>query len=152
MITQSLVRELFDYRDGLLIWKTKRNGTRDCGGAGHLNKSGYMTVQINGRLYRSHRVIFLWHHGFLPEEIDHINRIKNDNRIENLRAVSHSENCTNRGVRSDNPTGVSGVSWNEKLNKWRVRITINKNRKELGLFSNFDDAVKARRSAEINFV
>jgi hypothetical protein len=149
MITQALVRELFDYQDGSLTWKAKRNGTRNNQNAGHLNKNGYVTIQINGRLYRSHRIIFLWHHGYLPHEIDHINRIKNDNHIENLRDVSHSENCINRGLRTDSSSGVAGVYWDNQLNKWRARITVNKKRKSLGLFSNFDDATTARKMAEV---
>lgn len=148
MISQALVRELFDYQDGRLTWKTKRNGTRINGDAGHLNKSGYVTIQINGRLHRAHRLIFLWHHGYMPNEIDHVNRVKDDNRIENLREASRSENCMNRGVRSDSSSGVSGVCWDGQFDKWRARITIDKKRKSLGLFANFDDAVAARKQAE----
>lgn len=148
MITQSLVRELFDYQGGNLIWKVKKSGIRNNGNAGHLTKIGYVTVQINGRAYRAHRVIFLWHHGYLPNEIDHINRIKNDNSIENLREVSHSENCMNRKLRTDSSSGFAGVYWDNRLNKWRARITINKNRKSLGIFQSFDDAVAARILAE----
>jgi len=97
--TQNELRELFEYRDGNLYWK-KSNGTKITAGkiAGSLSKdSGYIFIRL-GKLYRSHRLIWIYHYGDIPEglQIDHINRIRNDNRIENLRVVSQSTNNLNQ--------------------------------------------------------
>lgn len=77
-------------------------------------------------------------HGYEPSEIDHINRNRADNRIENLREVSRTQNNYNHPMRTDNTSGVRGVSWNKIKNKWRVYINVEKQRLELGHFKDFD--------------
>ena len=85
-------------------------------------------------------------------EIDHKKaNSRNDNRKNNLRIATHSENMRNVGVRKHNTSGVTGVDWVEKLSKWRVRIFTNQTENLLGYFENFEDAVKARKEAEDNF-
>lgn len=86
-------------------------------------ESGYRYVRHEGQLYRQHRVIFFLHYGYWPNEIDHINRVRHDNRIENLRDVTHSENNQNKVVRKDSRSGIKGVSYTPKDNKikpWRA--------------------------------
>jgi hypothetical protein len=97
--SQNELKEIFEYRDGELYWK-KSNGTKITIGklAGSLSKdSGYIFIRM-GKLYRAHRLIWIYHYGDIPEslQIDHINRIRNDNRIENLRIVSQSLNIMNQ--------------------------------------------------------
>lgn len=107
-IAAGLVKELFEYRDGALYWLTKsRWGKR----AGTVNGSGRRQVCIAGTLYMEHRIIFLWHHGYLPSEVDHADGNPLNNRIENLRPATHSQNNMNTGVRKDNTSGEKGVSW-----------------------------------------
>jgi hypothetical protein len=81
-------------------------------------------------------------------EVDHINGDKLDNRKSNLRLCTHAENGRNLKVKTTNKTGVAGVSWDKARNKWAARIKLNYKGIYLGRFDRFDDAVKARKSAE----
>lgn len=81
-------------------------------------------------------------------EIDHINHDKIDNHIENLRIVSHSDNLKNLSLRSDNKTGISGVCWHSKQNKWQASINVNGRMKYLGVFDCIEKATEARKIAE----
>jgi len=92
----------------------------------------------------------MWHNGYFPEnDIDHINMIKHDNRIENLREVSRSCNIRNSGNRKCNTSGVKGVHWVNRFKKWQSRIGIDKLRFSLGYYNDFNNAVLARLTAEI---
>lgn len=116
---------------------------------GGIDSKGHCQIRFRGRLYLAHRLIWVLHYGRWPEgEIDHINRDRSDNRIANLRECSHRENSRNRGVYASNTSGVSGVSWYGKLNKWVAYIRAGNKRTHLGYFENKDDAIKARRDAE----
>jgi len=137
--SQSELLSLFDYRDGVLYWKTSGRKRIKNQRAGHLDLlSGYDYVRVNNKLLRVHRLIWCMFYGYEPSEIDHINRNKADNRIENLREVSRSENNYNHPLRIDNTSGVRGVSWNKIKNKWRVYINVKKQRLELGYFNDFE--------------
>lgn len=83
-------------------------------------------------------------------EVDHIHGelTRYDNRKENLRIVTKTQNSMNVNIRKNNTSGVTGVSWHKKSNKWRAYITVNSKMKEIGCFCSFDDAVLARRKAE----
>lgn len=146
-ITQDRVRELFKYTiDGKLIWKiTTTNSVKKGSEAGCANHRGYCRLSIDGTQYLTHRIIFLWHHGYMPEnDIDHINRIKSDNRIENLREITRSCNMRNTGNPSDNTSGVKGITRDVTTGRYRVRVL----RHELGIFENYDEAVLHRLAAE----
>ena len=142
--TQDQVRALFDYKDGGLYWKTPRNKIRVGDRAGHTNKRGYRKIKINSNCYQEHHVIWLWHHGTWPkDQIDHINRIRDDNRIENLRECSNAENHQNRKLSPKNTSGQTGVYWSKVANKWHSRITLNNKRIHLGFYDNLEDAAAA---------
>lgn len=147
------VREFFDYRkDGNLIWKIPRtNGVKVGDVAGNLCTSiGYMVIGIKGIQYLLHRVIFLWHHGFTPEnDIDHKDRNPLNNRIDNLRESTEVCNSRNSKVYKNSTSGVTGVSWDCRTNKWFSYITVNRAQIQLGRYENFDDAVKSRYLKEI---
>jgi hypothetical protein len=104
---------------------------------GSINNLGYRMIWVDGRLCTEHRLAWLYVHGEWPARcIDHINGIKHDNRIANLREATHSQNSMNVAVRPDaNSSGFKGVSWHRGAKKWRA--TINKSRKQihLGFFS-----------------
>jgi hypothetical protein len=81
--------------------------------------------------------------------VDHINGVRIDNRIDNLRVVSRSENQRNQKLNKRNTTGVVGVTWSNHANGWLVRITYDGKAKNLGYYKNFDDAVRVRMLAEV---
>ena len=108
------VRKLFDYNvDGQLFHaQGKKSGTR----SGSLHPSGYRRVKVRGQWLREHRLIFLWHHGYLPTVVDHVNGVRDDNRICNLRAATASQNQWNRSPKDH------GVHWMSKRRRWRAKV------------------------------
>lgn len=141
MIATDLVKELFDYRDGELYWRKRSNSKVAQGAqAGTVNQSGYRVVTVNGKKIHAHRLIWLWHWLELPTQIDHINGNPLDNRIENLRAADYATNAFNSKLKSDNTSGVKGVSWCNTYQKWVVQIHAFK-KKVSGRFKTFDEAV-----------
>jgi len=151
-ITYERVRELFDYRsDGMLIWRVARNNNVRIGDvAGSICAThGYCMIGIDGTVYRAHRLIWLWHYGYMPEsELDHINRIRYNNRIENLREASRSCNLRNTGNQKNNKSGVKGVCKPKDRSKWLTQITASGKQYNLGRFDDFDEAVLHRLAAE----
>ena len=150
-LTQCEVKRIFDYDPkGFLIKKVKTGNRCSVGKrAGSLNINGYHLVYIHGEIYRVHRVIFLWHYGYLPEnDLDHINRDKEDNRIENLREVSRSCNMSNRSLFKNNKTGITGVSVYKKNGKFVSHIRHNKKSICLGYFDDIIEAAAHRFAAE----
>ena len=127
MITQELALKFFEYKDGVLYWKSmpyKRNdliGTE----AGTLD-GDRRQITINKKHYKTHRLVYLMFHGFMPKEIDHIDGNSLNNNIENLRQATRSEQLCNTGLRKTSKSGVKGVSWDSNRNKWTVVVTKNK--------------------------
>jgi hypothetical protein len=147
MLTQAMVREMFDYReDGNFIRKTQV-GTRGAIGtvAGCKQRAGdvnnrYSVVGINGVNLCLHKLIFMWHNGYMPKVLDHINGNSKDNRIENLRVATHSQNMHNQGIRKNNTSGAKGVSYNKTSNKWYTYISLLGKRIGLGYHDDFEFA------------
>jgi hypothetical protein len=148
LLTQERVRELFDYIDGHLVWQISRGGVNVGDIAGSVSH-GYVQVKINNVNYRAHRLIWLWHYGYLPEnDIDHLNRIRADNRIENLREVGDVCNQRNTTNHSTNTSGVKGVCWNAEAGKWHANIMVNGKQYYLGYHLDFFEAVCHRLAGE----
>ncbi len=113
------------------------------------NSHGYKAGIVLRQNHQAHRVIWAMYYGEWPEnDIDHINGIRDDNRITNLRSVTRLENARNLSRAKNNTSGFTGVSWYKKNKKWGANIIVNKKIKFLGLFENINDAVKARKKAE----
>jgi hypothetical protein len=151
MLTQASVRELFKYtRDGKLLRKVSVSGNAMKGDvAGCLSSDSYLYTNICGDRYANHRLIWLYHHGYLPEnDIDHIDRDPSNNRINNLREVSRQCNLRNTGNRVNNTSGVKGVYWAKTRGKWMAYITIDRKQIGLGYYEDFVDAVCARLAGE----
>ena len=147
-LTQDLLNELFEYRDGVLYWKvSKSNNIKVGDAAGSLNATGYFYTKINNKRYLNHRIIFLMHHGYLPQFLDHIDGNSVNNSIENLRPATPFENNRNARTRKDNTSGFKGVSWYAPSKKWKARLMINKKEKYLGLFKTLEEAVEAVKKA-----
>ena len=136
MITQELVKELFTYKNGQLIRTMQVSGSKHQKGhaVGSFTADGYLTVRINGESNYCHRLIFLYHFGYLPKEIDHINGVRNDNRIENLRECTRSQNRYNAKKRSNSSSKYKGVCWGKKKRLWHAYITVNSRLMNLGDF------------------
>ena len=146
------LREWFNYdKDTGLVTRKKVQNRRHKVGevCGSMNPDGYIIIRFNKKDYRVHRLAWLFEYGYMPDEIDHINRKPFDNRLINLREVNHEENSKNRGKRSDNTSGIVGVYWHKASNKWEAKISVDKKVVGLGLFAEFSEAVNARKNAEV---
>ena len=112
--------------------------------AGGLDSQGYWRIMINGKDYSAHRLAWLHVFGVWPErQIDHINENKSDNRLENLRLATQSENSSNRGAQKNNTSGFKGVVWHKHKKKWMAQIRAGGKQKYLGLFSSAESAYAA---------
>ena len=144
MSTQINFNDVFVYRDGNLYWKIKPSlGVNVGDKAGTFNQYGYLQVKYKGVKRMAHRIIFMMHHGYEPMEIDHINRIKDDNRIENLREATRSLNNLNKNLQANNKSGIKGVCWHKKSNKWIVQVQ----GKYFGVYSDLEEAKKIAHTA-----
>lgn len=150
-ITQELLNELFTYSDGRLYRKVRTaQSTRVGDLAGGSHPLGYRTVGVNGKNRYEHRLIFLLHHGYLPEFIDHIDGNKSNNQIENLRAATKSENMRNRGAQSNNALGLKGVCFHKQTGRYKAEIKLHGKRTHLGLFDTPVEASAAYAEAANN--
>lgn len=142
-------REMFSSGRLFAAWTVKYEGRE---AFISLTSDGYRKGQIDRITFRAHRVAWAIVHGAWPDgEIDHINGNPSDNRISNLRVVDAATNNRNLGRRSDNQTGVSGVSFHAKSGRWHARIREAGRFKHLGSFTTKAEAVDARRVAEVEF-
>lgn len=151
ILTQARLKELlyYDPETGVFTWKLRRGGTAKAGTvAGTPDSHGHIQIKLDSRLYLAHRLAFLYETGAAPAEVDHINQVKHDNRMCNLRPTTRSLNRHNCPPSKANKSGHRGVFWIERLNKWQAYISLGGKRTILGCFSAYDDAVSARRVAE----
>lgn len=125
MISQELLKLTLSYNSetGLLTRISKTCGRGTIGKpVGSLNSGGYLTFKLLGKSYQVHRLIFLYLYGYIPSEIDHINGIKTDNRLANLRPCTREENRQNIGLYSNNKTGIKGVFWTKEGCKGQLKV------------------------------
>ena len=137
------LKKTFVYDNGTLRYAISVGNRRAGEATGSKNCRGYLQVGFEGNRVPAHRVVFALHHGYLPQQVDHINGIKTDNRIENLRAATNSENSRNVGLRSSNKSGVKGVYWNKQLKKWVASCRHDGKQHLVGAFRNLIDAADA---------
>jgi hypothetical protein len=111
-------------------------------------RNGYASLRKYGKDIKIHHLIMPQKDGL---EIDHIDRNPSNNRRSNLRYATRSQNAMNRGIQSNSSTGITGVFYEKKTNKWQAHITIRRKRMHLGSFGNVDSAVEARNKGEEEF-
>jgi hypothetical protein len=138
----------YDPSTGDFTWNNTTQWTKAGHCAGTLC-NGYVKISINRVIIPAHRMAVAMTQGVWPfGEIDHINRNRADNRIANLREVSHQKNCQNRSMAQNNKSGVTGVSWHVGAQKWQCHLNFGCKSMYLGLFENINDAAAARKKAE----
>lgn len=143
----------YDREAGVLYWRIRdRNTIRHKYVAGSTKgaKDGYRRVGIKGKNYQEHRIIMMLCFGHIPEnaEIDHINHVRDDNRLVNLRFVTRSENRKNQSVSSKNTSGVTGVYFSKAKKKYIAQIKVDREAIYLGIFDTLGGAAEARRQAD----
>lgn len=137
-ISHDYVLSAFDYKDGILIRKIGRvNEIGQIAGCVHKG-TGYIHIKIKKKAYKAHRLIFLYHHGYMPEFVDHIDGNKKNNRIDNLRAATKEENCRNQKIRSTNTSGYKGVKWVKHCKKWQVEVCKNYKQIRIGMYEDLE--------------
>jgi len=109
---------------------------------------GYRSAAIFTRTYLAHRVIWKMVYGEDPDSIDHINGAKDDNRIVNLRSVTHTMNTRNACLSRRNKSGCPGVTWHSRDNKWNVNMRVDMVLHHIGMFLDLGEAIAARKAAE----
>lgn len=149
--SQTEINAALHYEEGVLTWKSRdvpRVDTQFAGKvAGCERVDGYIGVAWKERRILAHRLIWIMHNGAIPDSlfVDHINRVRKDNRIENLRLCSVSENACNSKLRSDNTSKVKGINWDTQRNKWRARVAFKGKTFNAGFYNDLNDAADAIR-------
>lgn len=144
MITKEYLNKIFEYKNGFLIWKIARGPVKIGRIAGTLNSRGYIHIRVDMNFYQAHRLIWIYFNGDIPTglTIDHINRDRADNRIENLRLATSSENNKN-SIQSDHHN--AGV-WQTKSGKFKASYRNEGQRYYLGTFETEEEAIKVRKN------
>lgn len=140
-LTQERLKELFEYRDdGTFVRKVATSNRVKVGDPVGWKTSGgkYVGLCVNGEKELMHRMVFLYHHGHLPKYIDHIDGDGTNNRIENLREATHSQNLMNVPGRNGTKSGKKNVYWHAKLKKWTVHVKVGDKVKYFGLYEDIE--------------
>lgn len=145
MLTQKRLKELLHWNGSSFVWIS---GHRKFRVAGSEHK-GYILIRVDRKAYLAHRLVWLWIYGDFPKfDLDHIDRNKKNNAIENLREVTNSQNHQNQNIRSNNTTGTTGIYFRHDCGKWRAMIKVNGKQIHLGYFEDKSFAIAARKKAE----
>lgn len=142
----------YDPEIGRFFWIGARQKVTVGNMAGYLRENKYRSIVINGISFLEHRLVWLYSHGIMPkDQIDHINHIRDDNRLENLRIVSHQENQRNRSKSKNNVSGITGISWHKSTGKWQAKIKVDGKMEWIGIFEDYFESICARKSAELKY-
>jgi hypothetical protein len=149
-ISKEDVEALLHYKkeDGTFVWKSRHGSRKANSHAGYLEDGGYLVIKIHGRQYKAHRLAWLLEYGTFPlNSIDHVNGNKVDNRICNLKDVSHSTNILNQSKpRIDNKSGFLGVSPNGS--GWRAELKVGGKKRNFGTYPTPEQAHAAYMAAK----
>lgn len=148
-ITQSQLKSQLHYcpTTGIFTWLVSKSGNRGIGSIAGCIQNGYLYIHVNKKRYRAHRLAWFYIYNCFPEKhLDHINQIKIDNRIDNLREVTPTINSKNRPRDKRNKSGVTGVRF--KDNRYEASIAVDKKYIYLGTYKTIEEAASARKEAE----
>ena len=142
----------YDPVTGIFTWAISRPKCKAGAVAGSAHPDGYLSITIDGKKLQAHRIAWFFHHGNWPaDQIDHINGIRTDNRISNLREATDAENQQNRGKNKNNTSGYTGVHWNKTAGKFVSQISVNGKILHLGLFDDPKQARQAYLDAKVKY-
>lgn len=151
-LTQDYLRSIFSYQDnGNLIRKTSAGSSRAGSVVGHIDDKGYRKTTINRKSFGVHQLVWLYHHGSMPGQIDHNDKNPSNNRIENLRAATQSENQQNIDLKSNNKSGYKGVYFHKATSKYASQLRKNGKCIHLGLFLCPKEAALAYNEAAVKY-
>ena len=140
-LTQEEAHRLFEYKDGVLFWKIRpamRNHIGDVVGGTNGTKQPYLRGRYKEHRFMVHQIVFLMHHGFIPECVDHIDGNIQNNRIENLRQATKAQNAYNQKLHTNNKSGHRCVHWHKHHKIWVVRLCIKKKNVLTKYFKDFE--------------
>ena len=148
-ITQEFLKEHLEYRDGHLWWVKPTSIRVKIGQQfGSCHNGGYRRGMLKSKNCYEHRLIWFYHYGKWPkDQIDHINGVKDDNRIENLREATKQQNSFNRKSGKDSSSTYKGVSWDKQSKKWEGRYTYKGKSYFIGYYATEEEAAEAYRKA-----
>lgn len=150
-VDQTLLKEYLSYspETGELTWiKKPAKKVYPNSRAGSLvSTTGYRSINFMGRSFREHHVVWCWYYGYWPaKQLDHINQIRSDNRIENLREVTIAENAQNRRKAANTKLNEAGIWYDKRLKQYVAEITQNRKKVYQKRFTDIDEAIKARKA------
>jgi len=136
MLTQAKLQAQIHYdpETGLFTWIKTNNK------AGYYPENKYSQIGLNNKLYYGHRLAWLYVYGYFPQYVDHINGIKSDNRLINLRKATNQQNACNSKIPVTNTSRIKGVMWNKNAKKWQVQMKIDGIQKHFGYFKDIEFA------------
>lgn len=154
-LTVQRLREVLDYdpATGIFRWKIFM-GSRALPGqqTGCPDHHGYLLIRVDKVVYKAHRLAWLWMTGQWPtKDVDHKNGRGSDNRWDNLREATMSQNLGNSKIRRHNKSGRKGVSWSKAAKKWHAQIIVNRKNHHLGYYDDIDQAALAYAEAANRF-
>lgn len=147
MISQQYLKSIlrYDPETGKWFWLVNRGSIIAGLQAGGISAEGYLVIGIDGKVYKAHRLAWIYMTGECPVEVDHENRNRSDCRWENIRKASRQQNTQNATVKSNSKSGIKGVR--KKYNQWESRIKFNGNAIHLGYFKTAEEAHEAYKKA-----
>lgn len=154
MVTIERVKELFEYNPATGLFtrliKVKRHNKGDV--AGCLKKDGYVVIKIDGVIYYAHRLAYFYMTGrWFDGETDHKDLNRSNNKWDNIRESTYSQNQMNTGLWKTTTSGHKGVHWDKSSKKWRVRMGVNNKVLNFGSYESFEEACVVRKNKEIEF-
>jgi hypothetical protein len=155
-LTHERLIHLLDYspESGVFVWRVSPRASVKVGAVAGWEMQGYTFIMIDRKTYGANRLAWFYMTGTMPPadmEVDHRNRIRNDNAWSNLRLLTQQDNKKNKGIAKNNTSGVSGVYWNGRAKRWYAQIGGGKTKKRLGCYKTLEEAVTIRKNAGLMY-